>query len=528
MPPEITHPACVGTSALTWRRVLWPVLVFGGLWLLVINQVRVEWSLNPQYTYGWLVPVACAYSLWNRAGTRPVPRVPGSRWPTVWLLALAALWLPVRFIEEANPDWRLVSWLLALLAVGLSLGAAYEMGGWPWSRHFLFPFALFLVAVPWVTPVEQTVVQGLTGANAGGVVEVLGALGIPALRRGNVIEVSTGLVGIEEACSGIRSLQASLMLGLFLGEWCRLSAGRRVLLCFLGLALAFLFNLIRTFLMVWIASKQGVAAVAGWHDPSGITILLACFLSLWALAAWFQRPAARLAQAASEVPSRLGLVPPALPSAVLLWGLAGVLGLSEVATVGWYRWHERGRPAAPQWTVQWPEEKADFKPKPIPAAARQMLRYDEGTSAAWREPDGSQWIGFYLRWKPGRAAVQMAHLHAPSVCLPAAGLQLAGPMVPRVLTVRGQSFAFQRYAFRDGPRQAYAFYCLREDRSESSGLASSALTTANRLKAVLAGLRNSGQRVLEVAVSGYDDPAQAEAALERCLQQVVRDDEARP
>ena len=36
--------------------------------------------------------------------------------------------------------------------------------------------------------------------------------------HGNVIETTGGFVDIDTACSGIRSLQAALMLALFFGE----------------------------------------------------------------------------------------------------------------------------------------------------------------------------------------------------------------------------------------------------------------------------------------------------------------------
>ncbi len=38
----------------------------------------------------------------------------------------AFLYAPVRLVEEANPEWRLVSWGLALVVIGLTL----------WFLHF--------------------------------------------------------------------------------------------------------------------------------------------------------------------------------------------------------------------------------------------------------------------------------------------------------------------------------------------------------------------------------------------------------
>jgi hypothetical protein len=51
---------------------------------------------------------------------------------------------------------------------------------------------------------------------------------ITAVQHGNVIEVKSGLLGIDEACSGIRSLQATVMVSLFLGELYRATWQRRL------------------------------------------------------------------------------------------------------------------------------------------------------------------------------------------------------------------------------------------------------------------------------------------------------------
>src|ERR1041384_3943053 len=36
------------------------------LWWMLINQLRVPWSTNPQYAYGWAVPFLCVYLVWQR------------------------------------------------------------------------------------------------------------------------------------------------------------------------------------------------------------------------------------------------------------------------------------------------------------------------------------------------------------------------------------------------------------------------------------------------------------------------------
>ena len=121
------------------------------------------------------------------------------------------------------------------------------------------------------------------------VIEVLGWFGIPAIQHGNLIEVVTGTVGIDEACSGIRSLQSTLMVSLFLGEFYRMSGWRRWGLLPVGFILAMALNVCRMSFLTIVAAKKGVAAIAQYHDPAGVTIALACTVGLWGLALLFSK-----------------------------------------------------------------------------------------------------------------------------------------------------------------------------------------------------------------------------------------------
>ena len=43
------------------------------LWLEIVQQLRSEWSLNPQYSYGWTVPFLVGWLVYQRWPRRPVP-----------------------------------------------------------------------------------------------------------------------------------------------------------------------------------------------------------------------------------------------------------------------------------------------------------------------------------------------------------------------------------------------------------------------------------------------------------------------
>src|SRR4051794_32572272 len=120
--PKIESPP----AAMAW----FPVAVFALVWLEVISRLRFEWSINPQYGYGWAVPFLTAYIFWRRWQSAPTPAAPKANFLAMLAIILAALVLgAVRLVQEANPDWRLLSWAMALCAVVISFAGVYLAGG---------------------------------------------------------------------------------------------------------------------------------------------------------------------------------------------------------------------------------------------------------------------------------------------------------------------------------------------------------------------------------------------------------------
>src|SRR5438552_2799178 len=151
------------------------VVFFAALWFILWRQLSGEWSVNDQYSYGWFVPFFAIILFWLRWEDAPEARelgawsselgeqktaVSGQRseasgqWSVVAIgIAIGALLLlfPVRLFEIGNPDWRPLNWLHAFCVVAITLVFIWSVGGAPLLRHFAFPVAFTLVAVPWVT-----------------------------------------------------------------------------------------------------------------------------------------------------------------------------------------------------------------------------------------------------------------------------------------------------------------------------------------------------------------------------------------
>lgn len=519
-----------------WVGPVTAICVLGLLWFRLIDHLRVEWTVNPQYAYGWAVPGLCLLLLlrWKKQEGRREKmsallssfyHLPSS----VLLVAAALAYAATRLVAEANPDWRLVSWAMALEVIAITLLVlrfnTLARSDAPTLPRSSFTLLFFLVAVPWPTFLEAPLIQALSRANAATAVEVLGWFGVPALQHGNVIEVGSGMVGIDDACSGIRSLQAALMLSLFFGEFYRLTTWRRVGCIAAGFILSFLLNVVRTTLLTATAARRGVAAIAHWHDPAGVAILLGCFLAVWALA----RSGRGQREERRKGADFFALLPPlsslrAFFSAFQRFSVSAFLLPAwliavELGTEWWYRSHEQNLPKPVAWGIELPRDKADFRKMPPSEKTRQFLRYDEGNNARWLE-QGCSWQAIFLRWNPGRIAARMALGHTPETCLTAAGRELVCATEPRLLYVDGVSFPARFYTFSGEGGPVHVLYCLRQERA--CRLAGESLTWRTRLAAVIAGIRNTGQRSLELAFWSEAGDQEAYELLERQFRRLVR------
>jgi exosortase len=519
MEDTIAQPASAAAKDIKSSGSLVILIAFGLLWFELIHQLKGEWWLNAQYNYGLIVPVLVAYLLWKRWQTRPTPIAPNARPLSILLItACAALFLPIRLVAEANPDWRLLSWTLAVVVITISLAFVYLTGGRSWLRHFAFPFLFFLVAVPWPVRIEQIVIQDLMRAVTAINVIFLQLAGVPALQHGNVIEVGSGFIGIEEACSGVRSLQATLMISLFLGELYSFSVARRLILVVVGAILAFVCNVLRTAILVWVGTNRGASGIESWHDPAGLTILIVCLFGLWTVSLiMLRRDSAAAVSGTPEIQSasiRVNWRPFAL--------LAVWLVLTESAIQIWYRSHQSI--ASSHWAVQWPASESNYKSVPIASEAESLLQYNEGGGASWEGADGHQWLMFFFRWFPGRTAARFIKVHRPDICLPASGRTMERDNGLRMLNVNGLNLPIRSYRFQDRSAPLHVFYCYWDARSSYETVAAAVSedwSFRGRIRSALQGRREIGAQILEIVVWGYEDDKEADKALARELERVV-------
>ena len=167
----------------------------------------------------------------------------------------------------------------------------------------------------------------------------------------------------------------------------------------------------RTFLLCWVAAKNGIEAVSKWHDPAGFTILSICFFVLWGLAHFISGISSQGLQ-----PSK-GSAPMPFPRRLVI-GLGAWLLFTVLGTEVWYRAHET-RGNTPLVFRMAGRERALFRCARFRMPS--VLKFDEGRAASWMDSDGSRWTAFFLSGTPGPPRSRILARCAPSGGLPACG-----------------------------------------------------------------------------------------------------------
>ncbi len=239
--------------------------------------VRVLWRVwmhNPNYSHGFLIPPIALWLLWRERKSFVGDVDPrGSLYGI--LIMVPAVILQIFGLRGDIATAQGLSFILAIA------GTIWMLFGGRVFRRAAFPLAFlgFMIPTfPWFINVASFKLKLIAAQSA---VAFSQAIGIAVQREGVNMVFPGGVLSVENACSGLRSLIALLALGALFAY---LSSGRiwkRVLLFALTLPIAVLANAIRIAGLCVYASVASVQGAAGlFHDVGGYALFAVAFLLL--------------------------------------------------------------------------------------------------------------------------------------------------------------------------------------------------------------------------------------------------------
>jgi len=282
----------------------WAAYVLLGLLGFMIFDQYHWWQLQEEYAFGFIVPFFVGYLLYDRwpvmAGflVRPeavqsVPEkspmreewertpwwshLPGQDfWRKVFLVIAYCMLIggllafALGGLNRALEGNNLISSnLIAFGFANILLGTVYiyadrraDGESIPFNRRlqvtllFLFPALIWMLSVPMFSAVHSSISLFLMNKVAVVVYHSFDILGYAIVREGSVLRLPEGDVGVEDACSGIRSLTACLFAGSFLGAAYFQQFWKKLFLVGTAMLFAFINNILRSlFLTAWAYAK---------------------------------------------------------------------------------------------------------------------------------------------------------------------------------------------------------------------------------------------------------------------------------
>jgi exosortase len=423
-----------------------------------------------------------------------------------------------RWLHESGKDWRPPYLGFALGTSLLGLGSFAWSGGRKYAIWFLFPCLFLATAVPWPMQFELKIAMGLSSANASIAVEVLAWFGIVARRVGNVIETANGSVGIEEACSGIRSLQTLFMLSILLGEYYRLSIRRRVIAVLASAAIAILVNIARTLVLVFISASHGPDIMEVWHDGvAQISLVIACgcvWLVVWMLGRSATQP---LPRPATWHTNEHSLRFTALSAACIV--------AAEVAIPLWF---DAGSPPTKSTTdvAQYIKAPADprFHDVKLSKLVLTTLAADSTLARRWFDERGSFWVLYHFQWNPENLHALSARSHSPEVCLTGrSGMRLVRRLPEVQIPTPTGSLAFEFFEFERQGALWHVFFATWEKGADGhAGTARGIPSAFERIQNAINRRRILGLATLELATVGHARAADAESEFKAEVQNFLQ------
>lgn len=241
------------------------VVIF--MYLPALNEFLYDWWHDDNYSHGFLIPVISVYLLWQKKDA--IRQVTTRR--SAWGLVPLVLGLVVYVAGTAAAEWFTVRFSLILVLLGL----VWYFAGTQMLRLTWFAIAFMAFAIPLPYTLFRTLTFPLQLFSTRVTHEIITAVGVPALRQGNILHLQNYSLEVVEACSGLRSI---ITLSALSAVFAYMSPGgpvSRLILFGTAVPIAIAANVVRLLVTTFGALLVSSSFADGFlHEFSGMLVFM--------------------------------------------------------------------------------------------------------------------------------------------------------------------------------------------------------------------------------------------------------------
>ena len=232
-------------------------------------QLVHRWTVQEEYSHGFLIPVIVAWLLWTRREAL-VESIGQPSWSGALLILLAAA---MHIVGKLSSLYFLSQLGFIVALFGIVLG----VGGYSLLKVMFVPIIFLLFAIPLPYFIDSVLSYRLQLISSELGTAFIRMMQIPVYLEGNVIDLGVYKLQVVEACSGLRYLYPLMSLGFLAAYIFQAPLWQRAFVFLSTIPITIFMNSLRIGIVGVLVNSYGPQDADGFlHMFEGWIIFLAC------------------------------------------------------------------------------------------------------------------------------------------------------------------------------------------------------------------------------------------------------------
>ncbi len=250
------------------------ILVFIFLYQKAIIELISDWSIDPNFSHGFLIPFVALYMVWYKQNE--ILQIPHK--PTRTGIYIILFGMLVHIAGNVGAELFLMRFSMIITLSGIII----YFYGFKMFWKVMIPVAYLIMMIPIPDILWNKIAFPLQLFSAKISSQTIGMLSIPVFREGNILHLSNTSLEVVDACSGLRSLTSLLALTGAFAFIAPLGTINKWVLFFSAIPIAVAVNVIRLTITGAMAAWIGPETAHGFlHDMSGLIIFGAALILVY-------------------------------------------------------------------------------------------------------------------------------------------------------------------------------------------------------------------------------------------------------